>query len=647
MAVNFIADLRLLWMRLQPWFFLSHSAQNQKVNEHGPTGQEYSRRLQRREKQLANVIRRHRYLWMYFAGTAVATCFAVYLALVSHFIPLILVVFPVTAAAIIIRLLARNSRGHDRLQRVIRFYRLGMARLRGEWQGRGIQGAEFKKKGSNHYAADLNLFGRGSLFELLCTARTGIGQATLAGWLLQPAQGAEILARQEAVRELRDKLDFQEDWASVGSGLLDDVDSSSLREWAKGSPTNFPILSQVCAVVLPVCLVTLLALAVLGVSVAHWMLGAALILEGVLAGLYLRKTRDIAANIIRPSFELTLLGPLLKSVESGDFDSSLLKALQSQLTHLPTPPSRQIRTLSRLAFLMDLRQTDLAIFLAPLLTSTNLAIRIERWRRRNQEALLSWLHALGQFEALLCLARHYHENREWVFPILRPGNPALFHGRGLGHPLLDSGTRVIFDLDIGGQRKQLVIVSGSNMSGKSTLLRSVGANAVLALAGSPVCARQLEISAFSIACSISVQDSLQDDRSRFQAEVERLKEVLDTARAKSTLFLLDEMLGGTNSKDRLYGAQAVINELMGTGAIGIITTHDLALTEIGNQFDGRVSNVHFEEHYVEGEMRFDYKMLPGVLTRTNGVNVMAALGLLPRSEHSDSIALDSDSQDER
>ena len=191
------------------------------------------------------------------------------------------------------------------------------------------------------------------------------------------------------------------------------------------------------------------------------------------------------------------------------------------------------------------------------------------------------------------------------------------------------------------------MVSGSNMSGKSTLLRSVGANAVLALAGSPVCARWMEISSLTIACSISVQDSLRDDKSRFQAEVERLKAVLDVARAKSTLFLLDEMLDGTNSKDRLYGAQAVIGELMGAGAIGIVSTHDLALTEIANQFDGRVSNAHFEEHYFDGQMRFDYKLLPGVLTRTNGINVMAALGLLPTSENPHSTAREGDSPNER
>lgn len=633
MALNLIADVKLLWVRLQPWLWPSRAIQIESANEHGFVQQEYLRRLRRCEKRLATTTCWHRYLCVCLASVAGAACLAGYLALISHSISLSWFIFPVLTAPIVIRLLVRNAHDHGRVQRTIRFDIGGIARLRGEWRGQGVQGEEFKEQARSHlYAGDLDLFGRGSLFELLCTARTGVGRATLARWLLQPSQDEEILARHEAIRELRDKLELQEYWASVGTGFLDDVNSTSLQGWARASSTDFPIIVRVCALVLPVCLAMILALAVLGILTANWMLGAVLAFEAILAGLYLRKTRTIAADIIRPSFELSLLSPLMECIESGDFQSSLLKGIQSQLTRLPTPPSLQIRTLVRLAWLMDLRRNDLAIFLAPLLAGTNLAIQIEDWRRRNQTELSEWLYALGQFEGLLCLARHHYENPDWVFPTLRSQTTALFRSQSLGHPLLDSRTRVPFDLELGGMSEQLVIVSGSNMSGKSTLLRSVGTNAVLALAGSPVCAKRLEISSLCIACSISVHDSLRDDKSRFQAEVERLKEALDAARARNTLFLLDEMLGGTNSRDRLYGAQAVIKELMRAGAVGIVTTHDLALTEIANQFDERIRNVHFEEHYVDGQMRFDYKMLSGVLTRTNGINVMAALGLLPSSE---------------
>ena len=188
----------------------------------------------------------------------------------------------------------------------------------------------------------------------------------------------------------------------------------------------------------------------------------------------------------------------------------------------------------------------------------------------------------------------------------------------------------MFDVTSGLMLKstQLIMVSGSNMSGKSTLLRSVGLNSVLALAGAPVRAAQLQISPLQIGCSISVHDSLLHAKSRFQAEVERLKWILDLSPTNNILFLLDEMLGGTNSADRLFGARAVIEQLAASGAVGLVTTHDLALTEVVKALDGRAINVHFEEHYENREMRFDYRMRPGVLTGTNGVNVMAALGLL-------------------
>ena len=183
---------------------------------------------------------------------------------------------------------------------------------------------------------------------------------------------------------------------------------------------------------------------------------------------------------------------------------------------------------------------------------------------------------------------------------------------------------------------QLIIVSGSNMSGKSTLLRSVGINAVLAAAGAPVCATRLEISPVQIGCSISIHDSLMHGKSRFQAEVERLKRILDLSNRGNLIFLLDEVLGGTNSRDRYLGAEAVIEQLTGNAAVGIVTTHDLALTAMVKTLDGRAINVHFEEHYQDGEMRFDYRMRSGVLTRTNGLNVMAALGLLPASRTTES-----------
>jgi hypothetical protein len=469
----------------------------------------------------------------------------------------------------------------------------------------------------------------------LCTARTGIGRATLAKWLLAPAESGEAIERQTAVAELRDDLDLREKWASAGGGGLDRVGSSAVREWVDAPAVSFPFFGRALAIALPICLIVSSILSHAGILGASWLYAIAVPvgLELLLAAAHLKKSRLVAANLILPSFELGLLAPLLERLEMERFQCPLLKSIQLRLTSLSSRPSKQIRRLGAWVWLHSLRQSSeyFAVPGALILWGTNIAIQIERWRQRNREGLAQWLESLGQFEALLCLARYHYENPEYTFAILSPQSTPFFVAQSLGHPLLDHSTCIRTDLRLEAQATQLIMVSGSNMSGKSTLLRSVGINAVLAVAGAPVCAARLEISPMQIGCSISVHDSLMQGKSRFQAEVDRLKRILDLSCAGKLLFLLDEVLGGTNSRDRYLGAKAIIEQLTANAALGLVTTHDLALTEMVNTLHGKAINVHFEEQYDDGEMKFDYTMRSGVLTRTNGLNVMAALGILPKS----------------
>ncbi len=590
---------------------------------------EYACRLSGRQRQLASIRVLHQRLWTYLITAALAGIVAAWAALSSHLVSALWILLPSVVVLSIIQSLTKNARIHSRVQWIVSFYELGVARLHHQWQGRGIGGGQFRP--DNHaYASDLDLFGTGSLFELLCTARTGIGRAVLAKWLLNPAECAEIAERQRAVAELRDQLDLREDWASVEGRTLDQA-GASVRDWADAPAIIFPLYARTLAIILPICLIVLSLLAGAGVFGHNWTWAVAVPvgLEALLVALLLKKTRLTAANLVLPSFELALLAPLLDRLETLHFQCPLLKSLQLQLTASSGVPSKQIRLLRLWAWLLDLRQFEyFALPAALILWGTNLAICIERWRQQNRAGLARWLDSLGQFEALLCLARYHYENPDYTFAVLKPGSSPLFEAEALGHPLLDHQTCVRCDMRLDAKGTQLIVVSGSNMSGKSTLLRSVGLNSVLALAGAPVCAARLQISPLQIGCSIAVRDSLLQAKSRFQAEVERLKWILTLSCANNVLFLLDEMLGGTNSADRLFGARAVIEQLAASGAIGLVTTHDLAVTEVVKALDGRAINVHFEEHYENGEMRFDYRMRPGVLTRTNGVNVMAALGLL-------------------
>jgi DNA mismatch repair ATPase MutS len=252
------------------------------------------------------------------------------------------------------------------------------------------------------------------------------------------------------------------------------------------------------------------------------------------------------------------------------------------------------------------------------------ALAAERWRRVHGRAIRAWLDVLGEFEALLSLARFSYEHPEYPFPEFAAG-AACFEAEQLGHPLLPRATRICNDVSL-GPTSRVWLVSGSNMSGKSTLLRSVGVNTVLAMAGAPVCARRLVLTPLQVGASIRVNDSLHEGSSRFYAEITRLRQLFEPCELP-LLFLLDELLQGTNSADRRIGAQGVIRALLARGAIGLVSTHDLALTDVVDGSQGGAVNVHFQDEIRDGKLYFDYKLHAGVVTKSNGIELMRSIGL--------------------
>jgi DNA mismatch repair ATPase MutS len=276
--------------------------------------------------------------------------------------------------------------------------------------------------------------------------------------------------------------------------------------------------------------------------------------------------------------------------------------------------------------LVDSRDHFMLRVVGPLvLWDVHLAHAIERWRRTSGPAVRRWLVAIGEMEALLSLSAYHYEHPDDVFPDLRAGAPC-FEGEGLGHPFLSDAVTVRNDVRIAGELRVLV-VSGSNMSGKTTLLRTVGVNAVLAQAGAPVRARRLQMTPLDIGASIRIEDSLQAGVSRFYAEITRLGLIIRRAAASPVLFLIDELLHGTNSYDRRIGAEAIVRGLVARNAIGLVTTHDLALAHVADALAAQGANVHFEDVLEDGRMRFDYRMRPGVVEKSNALALMRSVGL--------------------
>ena len=518
----------------------------------------------------------------------------------------------------------RITRARRRAERAAAYYEQGLARLDDDWAGKGETGERFLD-GAHPYADDLDLFGRGSLFELLSRARTRVGEETLAGWLLHPAETEAVRARQGAVAELRPRLDLREDLALLGEGVRSGDDARALTAWADAPAWRVTRFQHAGTIVLAVAAVAGLVLWVTGFG---WIPFLVAVATGRAFTFSLReRVGRVVSAVDRAGRDLALLSGVLGRLEQERFESPRLAELRAALDVEGLPPSGQIGKLNNLIDLLDARRN---MIFAPvafvLLWETQLAIAIERWRARSGPVVARWLAAVGEFEALGSLAGYAYERPQDPFPELLEG-AARFEGEGLGHPLIPEARNVRTDLRLGDEPRVL-IVSGSNMSGKSTLLRTLGVNTVLALSGAPVRARRLRLTPLQVGASIRIQDSLQAGASRFYAEITRLRQIVDlTAGALPVLFLLDEILHGTNSHDRRIGAEGLVRGLLGRGAVGLVTTHDLALARIADELSPRAANVHFEDRLEGGRMTFDYRLRPGVVQKSNALELMRSVGL--------------------
>jgi hypothetical protein len=536
-------------------------------------------------------------------------------------------------------------RARDAAARAIAFYDRGLARIEDRWTGGGENGERFRDP-DHLYANDLDLFGPASLFELLSIARTRAGEETLAGWLLAPADPREIVTRQTGIDDLTPRLDLREALSLAGSDVRAAVDTDALVAWTETPPALDSTWLRAAASVLTAAAT---ATAAFWIATGNSAPFVAILLLEMAFSLPLRERivkalhgADAAAR------DLDVLAIVLARLEQESFHAERLVSLQHQLVHVDgsrrtVAASASIHRLHWLVELHDWQHNLIfAMVAAALLWGTHVAIAIEAWRRAHGRHVREWLRNCGEFEALASLSAYRYEHPDDPFPEIDgpDAQSAMFDGVGLGHPLIPAARMVRNDVSLavrGPERSvppgrvsapQLLVVSGSNMSGKSTLLRTVGVNAVLAFAGAPVRAGRLRVSPLRVGATLRIQDSLQEGRSRFYAEITRIREVADLAEGSvPVLFLLDELLHGTNSHDRAVGAAGILRALLDRGAIGLITTHDLALTNVADTLGSRASNVHFDDRFEAGEIAFDYVMKPGPVTRSNAIALMRAVGL--------------------
>jgi MutS domain V len=540
---------------------------------------------------------------------------------------------PGSVAVLAARGYRRYKKTRSRAWRLINFYDRATKRVQGDWPGAGASGEGLNPPG-HAYANDLNIFGTGSLFELLWIGRSGIGQRGLAEYLLKPATVDEALARQEAIRELREKRNLREKIALLGRYEFQESRWETFAEWLDAPVTSFPaLLSPVLLATSSVLAMVFVAALLVGGTLFPWRSAAEyavpILLVHCVLGLIMRrrvaKIIDAASTL---SVETRVLREGLEILESEPFASARLRAIAERARN----GARSIRVLDRM--LAALSEANKEWFYLPslaLMLRTQLCIATERWRANNGAALRGWISAWAEFEALNSLANYAYENPDAEFPELCAGE-AQFDARGIGHPLIPRDVCVRSDVELNShvelhRGSRFYIVSGSNMAGKSTLLRAIGLNAVLAMAGAPVRARALRMSRLSVCASIAVVDSLLSGKSKFLSEIDRLRQAIEVSDGEQVLFLVDEILSGTNSRDRRVAVEAVVRTLVGRGAIGAISTHDLALTEIADDAGLGGANVHMGSSGKGDPMDFDYLLKPGVTREANALAIARMAGV--------------------
>jgi hypothetical protein len=586
--------------------------------------EEYKQRLEERERRVAHFEAIHTRIGGARLALALTAAGLAWESFARHALSAWWIVLPFILFVFLLSYHSRILRARDLAQRAACFYKTGISRIEDHWAGTGATGERFNDP-HHEYAGDLDLFGRGGLFELLSTARTRMGEETLAAWLLAPYTVAEIGERHVAIGELRDQLNLREDLAVLGEDASVGVYPDALFSWAEAPNRMNPRWLQWVA--------PFLAAAAAAAAVVWWRLGIAtpflliVLLEGLIAYRLNKGLEEFLFGSEKAFRDLGLLSAILERLENHNFRTPRLQSLQRELSSAKLPGFRAIERLRKIVDLIDARENVIVRLLnVPLLYSVQVAFAAERWRRDHGQAVRLWSKAIGEIETLLCLSTYSYEHPDDPFPEFMEGGTS-FEGTGLGHPLIPAGRCVRNNLSLSAERS-VFLVSGSNMSGKSTLLRTVGINLVLAMAGGPVRAQRLRLAPLHVGASIRVNDSLQEGSSRFYAEITRLRKIVDLAAGEPpVLFLLDEVLQGTNSHDRRIGAEGLVRGLLDRGAIGLVSTHDLALAEIGNALNGHLCNVHFQEDFKDGKMHFDYKLQEGMVTKSNGLALMRSIGL--------------------
>jgi hypothetical protein len=481
------------------------------------------------------------------------------------------------------------------------------------------------------YSYDMDMFGPYSLFQMVNRGNTSIGQARLASWLQDPSTNETIVERQEATRDLAQQMEWQHHLRAYGAALEEEEGQiDRLNDWLQEPfVVEGNTLRKVALWVAPLLFVISMAL---WITVWPWYQALLLLIP---AFLWLRNSLEevqkMHALTGHAADTLRRYGQLIAHIEKAQFEAPRLKALQAVFTEGDVSASRAIQKLAYRVSQLDVRYNAFVFLLEfSVVWDLQQAYRMDQWKLRHRDRLPKWFDALAELEALVSLGNLTMNQPQWVFPTLQ--TERHLHAEALGHPLLPNDKRVTNDISM-PTAGHMHLLTGSNMAGKSTWLRTMGINIVLALAGAPVCAREFRLPQLQVYTSMRTQDALHESTSSFYAELKRLKFIIEAVEDPSktagrpVFFLLDEILKGTNSRDRHTGSKALIRQLIASKGAGIIATHDLELGELEAEANDQIENWAIEVDIKDGQLFFDYKLKRGVSQSFNATLLMQQMGI--------------------
>ena len=479
------------------------------------------------------------------------------------------------------------------------------------------------------YANDLDIFGKASLYQYINRTTSQMGGSTLAKWLLAPAGAAIISQRQAAVQELTTKPEYRQQLQALGKEKkIQTATQSRLQEWFAGS-NNF-IENKIWLVLqylIPAVVVTFLLLNIFDI-VNNYARNYCLLAAAIIAGFIFKKVTPLHQQVSKIADELGVLADSIKTIEQEKFTSPLLLQLQAQFVQKNNSASTQLKELQKILERLDLRYNPVVFIPLDIILQWDLqqAIALEKWKQRNADTVLEWFTALGEIEALNSFATVAFNHPDWCYPTLQQQH-FFIEGKTIGHPLINVAKRVNNDITI-TNCGEVMLITGSNMAGKSTYLRSIGVNVVLAMAGAPVCANKFSLSPVTIISSMRISDNLEESTSTFYAELKKLKTIIDKVNAGEKIFiLLDEILRGTNSLDRHTGSEALIKQMIKHKAACIIATHDIELAKLQQTYPQNILNYHFDVQVSNEELYFDYLLKEGICTSLNASILMKKIGI--------------------